>query len=1250
MKRKRNLKCALAAIMISAMAVSGAYGLALTRAEETGAEDMPRNTINEFLLSTWKGYYDFDIASYDFQTKELAEAGMNFIWHPGYSSAIGQKTDYREVEKIYAKYGMSYIYTADGQFEYDEALMNDLKHCLGYYVKDEPSASQFNSTKELFHQYLSADSERSPFVNLYPNYAGTTALGGTYEQYVNNWIETVGAENMEYLYYDHYPFTATEEVRSSYFADMETIRRAAWEHGRMKTGGFTQTGWWAGMRKPDEDEFRWNMSTYIAYGFKSISHFCWVSPDRVSVEDGGEDMRDHVIDQEGNKTELYAPAVCYNWQVRQLGDLLMGIDCMHAYHSGANTAEGAEVLPKNFLIQPESKTDNYIISLFTSKDDSEKYIMLMNNSTSESREGTFTISADSGVEGLTEISPTIDSENLPDPMNLEETLGQPARTSVEISDGEFTESFLPGEVKIYKLEGEEIVIDEGLELPRVSLESGTYTGSQTVRLTTAQKNVSLYYTLDGSYPKVFADGRPGEGTFLYEEEIKLGEDGKWEYIPLRAAAYKNGELSRTVDRDYFITENSENIALGKPVTFYDRTFEKEITVSDEKSEVATGSVVTDGYHDPYTEVFTAENTTGWAVVDLGKEYNTDKAVVSFWNDWPFEDVIIQVSSDFKNWESIFNNDTDGSMKDVTGERGRDGEYKDQMYAGQVITYTPRSFRYIRAYNIGRGGGMFNGRSVFQEISVFSSFDSSDLPRAESLLDETILSDWNELGGSDWTLKDGTLSVSGTGDWGRAIAFTGKKYKNFVIEGRFSMTDIASGLVGFELYKTTYTGSLNGNNGYVVFVENGGRVGAYDGVNGGSQEFGPTNIQAIGFSPSDFVFRVISVNDILSVSINGTPVYTVRNDRADMEAGYIAVHAGSIGISVRDLWIMELGEENGCANTEPEDALDYQSETVQRAVALYEKRNDVLSLLPETVEFATVNGNTVTVPVNGWTTEDYDRKSAGWYNFTADVDVSSLGRLSNAFGVKATARVWVSAGIDTDAINIYIGIAESLNESDYTPESWAEMAQKLTVALEIIGDPYAVQNSVGVASFQLKDAIDALVNIHQDKTALEDEIKKCKETYFEEAYTKISYGYYLETLTSAEEIFASNIVSQKEIDEVLSELKKAENSLIALGDKTVLNGAIEEVKALKKSDYTAESYAAVEKALKDAERILALDAPTLKQTEIAAENLENATKELVSVSTEQKGSDSESSGCNGALGIPLFGVGAAVGFVLKKRRK
>lgn len=168
-----------------------------------------------------------------------------------------------------------------------------------------------------------------------------------------------------------------------------------------------------------------------------------------------------------------------------------------------------------------------------------------------------------------------------------------------------------------------------------------------------------------------ADGKPGEGTYLYEGEITLGETGKWEYIPFRAVSFKNGEVSRSVNRDFFITENSENVALGKPVSFYDRNFEREIGVRDEKSESATGAVLTDGYHDPYTEVFTKEaGETGWAVVDLGGEYVSDKVVTSFWNDWPFEDVIVQVSSDFKTWESLYNSDTDGSMQDVTGETGR----------------------------------------------------------------------------------------------------------------------------------------------------------------------------------------------------------------------------------------------------------------------------------------------------------------------------------------------------------------------------------------------------------------------------------------------------------------------------------------------------------------------------------------------------------------------------------------------------
>lgn len=642
---------------------------------------------------------------------------------------------------------------------------------------------------------------------------------------------------------------------------------------------------------------------------------------------------------------------------------------------------------------------------------------------------------------------------------------------------------------------------------------------------------------------------------------------------------------------------------------------------------------------------------GWAVVDLGGEYMSDKVVTSFWNDWPFEDVIVQLSSDFKTWESLYNSDTDGSMQDVTGETGADKAYKDAMWAGQVIAYGPKSFRYIRVYNVGRGGGGFNGKSVWQEISVFTTFAGTELEGAENLLGEgASLEDWNALGGSEWTLENGVLAVNGTGGWSRALALKDKKYKNFVIEGRFSMKEITAGLVGFELYKTTYTGSLNGSNGYVVFVENGGRVGAYDGQNGGSQEFGPTNVQAIGFSPTDFVMRVISVNDIISVSINGAPVFTVRNDRADMEAGYIAIHAGSIGITVKDLWIMELDETHGCGVTEYEDALDYQAETVQVAVPLLEKKEDVLKRLPAAVKFVTINGVTLEVPVTNWVSEDYDRKAAGWYNFTAETDVSGLGRMSNALGVRGAARVWVSAGIDIDAISIYIELAESLNESDYTPESWAEMAQKLTVALEIINDPFAVQNSVGVASFQLKDAIDALVNIRQDKTALAAAIESGKAAHTADKYTAVSFANYAEKLAAAEEVCASNIASQKSIDDALTALKEAEEKLVALGDKAALAREIEKAKATDKTAYTAESYAALERAVAEAEKVTALAAPTAEQVEIVSRNLQSALDGLIEAAQGGKEEQNEPSGCGSALNLPLVGALGAAAVILKKRKK
>ena len=563
-----------------------------------------------------------------------------------------------------------------------------------------------------------------------------------------------------------------------------------------------------------------------------------------------------------------------------------------------------------------------------------------------------------------------------------------------------------------------------------------------------------------------------------------------------------------------------------------------------------------------------------------------------------------------------------------------------------------------------------GKSIWQEISAFSSFDVEKVKNVDILTKNyTEESSWYELGGADWTIENEQLSLSGTGEWGRALVFTEKKYKNFIIEGTFSMTDVTAGLVGFQLYKTEANGVLNGNNGYVVFVENGGRVGAYDGVNGGPSEFGGTNIKAANFTPDEFTFRVTSIGNLLTIDINGMPAYATRHERANMDAGYIAVHAGAIGITVTNLWIMELDDTNNIDGIYFEDALYEQNEVVQQAVKVLDTKEEALKKLPTSVSFSTVSGKVVSVPVLNWLCDDYNRLEAGWNTFTAQLDMSGLAGISNVMHLEATAKVWVSAGFDGSALQEYIDLASSLDPYDFTEESWKEVEQKLQTALEIMEDPFTVQNSVNVASFQLHDAIKALVNINQDKSALNALLDTC--TYEEDKYTATSFANYERALQNAREIEASNLATQNEINTAVNNLQTAISKLVALYDKTALANAGAEAKALDSTLYTAESFAKLTDAITQAESVLAMDKVSASVGELAMNDLQTAKANLKKVDDSSSGTTGddvtppaggdenpddateEESGCGSVAGVASVGValvGAAAAVMLKKKKE
>lgn len=408
--------------------------------EKLMADDV---TTDDLLIGSWVSFYSFETDSYEYQLDQMAAAGINFNMFPrDFGSGQMFDADYwNNVEAQYAKRNM--VYQMNGSMAEKNIAIGveyaaGKEHCIGYHVVDEPTADKFPEIARLFGIYREADQNRYPLVNLFPSYAPEWALGGTYREHVENFVQTVGAENIEYLSHDYYPFRDGGVVLTDIFADMEVLRSVAYENGKLKTHAFPQSTAWNGTRMPDVNEMRWNVYGYLAYGFKALSWFNLVCPGSSDTE--GEGFRDSLIYRDGTirDPELFAAWSELNWEVRGLSDILMNLDTAHAYHTDKKV-RGVEYLPDDFFLQTGGGRNEFIVSVMEPKEGDENYIMIFNKSTRKKDvTGNFTLDLSGDVKWLEYF----------DPLTGE-------YTPVEIADGQFSETFKPGEGRLYRLRYDE---------------------------------------------------------------------------------------------------------------------------------------------------------------------------------------------------------------------------------------------------------------------------------------------------------------------------------------------------------------------------------------------------------------------------------------------------------------------------------------------------------------------------------------------------------------------------------------------------------------------------------------------------------------------------------------------------------------------------------------------------------------------------------------------------------------------------
>ncbi|HRQ49044.1 MAG TPA: hypothetical protein PLR74_00805 [Agriterribacter sp.] len=375
--------------------------------EEPGESGPPNIKIGVF----WPPV--FDMAT-DAQFKALADGNVDVLQYViPYSQAQNLTLlDKAKANNIKVSIYDARVYGSDAEITDMVEVYKNHTGLEGYYIKDEPNMAQLDEVATIYQKLVARDLAHAPHVNLFPSLAVGGLLGDIdYEaDYVRAWISKVGADKLQYLSVDIYPFLADGSFRDLYYNDLDVIRKVALELGDIKTSAYLQSvGIEGAYRRPNEAELRYNMYSMLAYGIKYPVWFTYGTPDPASS--GSEVFTSAILDLNGNKTDLYVPFQKLNAEVKALGLKLIEMQSQAVYHTGTTIPAGTEALPGWYFLQLVNPAEECLIAQLKNwhEGDGRNYAMIVNKSLTETKAITFTVAG--WITDIGEISKASGSEN-----------------------------------------------------------------------------------------------------------------------------------------------------------------------------------------------------------------------------------------------------------------------------------------------------------------------------------------------------------------------------------------------------------------------------------------------------------------------------------------------------------------------------------------------------------------------------------------------------------------------------------------------------------------------------------------------------------------------------------------------------------------------------------------------------------------------------------------------------------------------
>ena len=393
--------------------------------------DSPFDAKEHIMISLfWPPQADYVTAE---QYDLLADAGINFVQN-AYTTDLNYKEINLEMARLaYERdmqvgvydsrfYGFQTRLLTDAEIRAITNEYKDIPGVGGMYIMDEPyDPAEY---AEIYKAIVEEAPGMYPYLNFYPSssYANETV----YRDYMDRFVKAVGADKVEYLMYDRYPFLAAGSLDyTGMFKNMESCWAVGLEND-VKTGMFIQSvGIGGAYKRTNENEIRYQIYAALAYGYKQLSYFTWFTPPSVR-----EPFTDAIITADGQKTDLYEPVKNLNAQITALSDTLINLDAKEIYFDGSSIYNMTRV-PADFFVH-QNGSSNLLYSYMRDKTTGRNYLMVVNNE--YTRTLLETLRFDDAITSLEKVS------------NVDGSL-----SPVTLTNGAASIAFLPGEGHLFAL-------------------------------------------------------------------------------------------------------------------------------------------------------------------------------------------------------------------------------------------------------------------------------------------------------------------------------------------------------------------------------------------------------------------------------------------------------------------------------------------------------------------------------------------------------------------------------------------------------------------------------------------------------------------------------------------------------------------------------------------------------------------------------------------------------------------------------